>query len=98
MSASGSPSTATMSAILPASSVPRSLSQLERLGGVAGGGLDGVHRRHAELDVDFQLERVRAHVRLEAHVGAHRDLDARLVESSGTSCSRTAGSSSSSSG
>ena len=81
MSASGSPSTATMSASLPASSVAEILVHLER----ACAALlvvveDRVHRLHAEIDVDLQLAGVAAHSGLEAHVGAHRDVDAGLVD------------------
>ena len=56
------------------------LVQLERFRGVARGGEDRVHRLHAEPAIGLQLEGVAAHAGLKAHVGAHRDIDARLVE------------------
>ena len=61
MSASGSPLTATISASLPASNVPEIRVDLQRLRGIVGRRQQCVHRLHAELHIDLQLRRVRAH-------------------------------------
>ena len=60
MSSSGSPETAMMSAYFPGCSEPRSSRLAEQIGGVGGGGLDGLHRRHAVLHHERKLPRVDA--------------------------------------
>ena len=75
MSASGSPRTATTSAILPVASVPRVSAATEQLGGNARRGLDRLHRRHAAAHHLAELAEVAA-VRTDRRVGSHRDLDA----------------------
>ncbi len=52
---------------------------LDRARGIAGGGQDGFHVGHAELDVDFHLAGIGAHLGIETHVGAERDVDSGLV-------------------
>ena len=54
ISVSGSPVTAMMSAYLPGLMEPN-VGVAEQVGGVAGGGLNGLHRRHAVFHHEGEL-------------------------------------------